>query len=205
MGTRDPRIDAYIERSAEFARPVLAFLREVVHEGCPDVDETMKWSMPHFTHHGMLCGMAAFKEHCTFGFWKGTLVVDAGDRSADAMGQFGCIRTVRDLPATRVLVGYVRHAAHLNEAGVKVPRAPRPARADLPMPAELTAALRTNRKALAAFDGFAPSHRRDYIEWIADAKREDTRARRVSQAVEWIAEGKPRNWKYTPKPAGQRK
>lgn len=201
MGSRDPRIDAYIAKSAEFSRPILTHLREVVHLGCPDVEETMKWSMPHFTHHGMLCGMAAFKEHCTFGFWKGALVVDAGDRSADAMGQFGCIRTLKDLPPKRVLVGYVKRAAKLNEDGVKVPRAPRAARAALPVPAELTAALAKNRKALAAFEAFPPSHRREYVEWIAEARRDDTKQRRIAQAVAWMAEGKPRNWKYAGKSA----
>lgn len=201
MGSRDPRIDAYIAKSAEFARPILTHLREVVHVGCPGVEETMKWSMPHFTHHGMLCGMAAFREHCTFGFWKGALVVDAGDRSADAMGQFGCIRTLKDLPAKRVLVGYVKRAAQLNEDGVKVPRAPRAARAAIPVPAELTAALAKNRKALAAFEAFPPSHRREYVEWIADARRDDTKQRRIAQAVEWMAEGKQRNWKYAARTA----
>lgn len=197
MGTRDPRVDAYVARSAEFARPILEHIREAVHAGCPEVEETMKWNAPHFMHHGMMCGMASFKEHCAFGFWKGALVVDTGEeRLASAMGQFGCIRTLKDLPSKRALVGYVKKAAKLNEDGVKAPRAQKARARPLPLPDDLAAALRKNRKALAAFEAFPPSHRREYIEWITEAKRDETKQRRIAQAVEWIAEGKHRNWKY---------
>lgn len=197
MGTRDPRVDAYIAKAAEFARPILEHIREAVHAGCPDVEETMKWNMPHFMHHGMMCGMASFKEHCTFGFWKGALVVDTGEqRLASAMGQFGGIRTLKDLPSKRVLTGYVKKAAKLNEEGVKAPRAQKARAKPLAAPDDLTGALKRNRKALATFEAFPPSHRREYIEWITEAKRDDTRQRRIAQAVEWIAEGRHRNWKY---------
>jgi uncharacterized protein YdeI (YjbR/CyaY-like superfamily) len=197
MGTRDPRVDAYIARSAEFARPILEHLRETVHAACPDVEETIKWGAPTFMYHGMLCGMAAFKQHCTFGFWKGSLVVDAAhDRSDEAMGQFGGIRSVADLPPKRTLAGYVRRAAKLNEEGVKAPRAQKGRKQPLPVPDDLAAALRRNPRALGVFEKFPPSHRREYVEWIVEAKRAETRERRIAQAVEWIADGKQRNWKY---------
>jgi uncharacterized protein YdeI (YjbR/CyaY-like superfamily) len=198
MGTRDPRIDAYIGKSAEFARPILAHLREVVHEACPDVEETLKWSMPHFMYEGMLCGMAAFKQHCSFGFWKGSLIVKPGDIPGEkAMGQFGCIRSLDDLPPRRTIAKYVKEAMKLNEQGVKSPTRSKPRnRKPVQVPEDLDAALRKNRKARTAFDGFSPSHRREYIEWITEAKREETRQRRIETAIDWISEGKSRNWKY---------
>src|SRR6185369_4149318 len=122
MGKRDPRVDAYIEKSADFAKPILAHLRDVVHAACPQVEETMKWSFPHFMHHGMLCGMAAFKQHCTFGFWKGELIVSGNPSAEAAMGQFGRLTKLSDLPSKKVLTGYVKQAMKLNEEGVKAPR-----------------------------------------------------------------------------------
>ena len=197
MGTRDPRIDAYIARSADFAQPILTHLREVVHAACPEVEETLKWSAPTFMYHGILCGMAAFKQHCTFAFWKGTLIVDGDGRRADeAMGQFGRITSLADLPSDRVLAGYIKKAMRLNEDGVKrAPKRPRPKK-PLRVPAYLIAALKKNKKAHAAFESFPPSHKREYVEWITEAKREETRAKRLEQAIAWIAEGKSRNWKY---------
>jgi uncharacterized protein YdeI (YjbR/CyaY-like superfamily) len=198
MGTRDPRVDAYIARSAEFARPILTHLREIVHAECPDVEETLKWNAPHFMYRGMLAGMSSFKAHCAFGFWRGSLVTGAdGDRGREAMGQFGRITALDDLPPKRVIARYVREAMQLNEEGVKVPRprkhGPKP---ELQMPAELMAALRTNARAQATFEAFSPSHRREYVEWIAEAKSEETRGRRLASAIEWMAEGRSRNWKY---------
>jgi uncharacterized protein YdeI (YjbR/CyaY-like superfamily) len=198
MGTRDPRIDAYIARSAEFAQPILTYLREVVHATCPEVEETLKWSAPHFMYKGMLCGMASFKQHCAFNFWKGSLIVDAKANGAgDAMGQFGRITRVADLPPKKVLAGYIKKAMELNASGVKSPARskPRPKK-ELAVPPVLAAALRKNKKALTTFDGFSPSQRREYIEWITEAKGEDTRKRRLATAIEWMAEGKQRNWKY---------
>lgn len=200
MGTRDPRVDAYIGKSAPFARPILDHLREVVHEACPEVEETMKWSAPHFTYKGLLCGMMAFKAHCSFGFWKGELVVDEKERKAEAMGQFGCITSVTDLPPRDVVVRYVKRAMELNEQGVKAPsrggaaRKPKP---EIPVPPELSRALARNRKAREAFEGLSPGKRREYLEWIAGAKRDDTRAKRLATTVEWLEEGKTLNWKYT--------
>jgi len=194
MGRKDPRIDAYIAKSADFAKPILKHLRELVHQGCPDVEETVKWSAPHFDcSGGPLAGMAAFKAHCAFGFWKGSLIVPG---SSDAMGQFGRITKLSDLPNDKVVLGYVRKAARLNEEGVKVPRPLKHAKRDIPMPPELARALRKSPKARATFEGFSPSHKRDYLEWITEAKGEETRKKRLSTAIEWMAEGKPRNWKY---------
>ncbi|HEX2121770.1 MAG TPA: YdeI/OmpD-associated family protein [Thermoanaerobaculia bacterium] len=196
MGTRDKRIDAYIAKSADFAKPILTHLRELVHEACPDVEETLKWSAPHFMYEGMLCSMASFKEHCAFGFWKGSLVVDdANGKSAEAAGHLGRITKLSDLPPKRVLVGYIKKAMALNEAGTKVARVPKRAKA-LVVPDYLAAALKKNKKALATFEAFTPSHRREYVEWITEAKGEATRQRRLEQALEWMAEGKPRHWKY---------
>lgn len=223
---RDPRVDAYIAKSAEFARPILSYLREIVHEGCPQATETLKWSSPSFEYKGLLCGMAAFKQHCTFGFWKHTLVVgddaltekpkarkaatatksgdaraagksSAGESKADeAMGQFGRITSLADLPPKKVLLAYVRKAAKLNDEGVKVPRPKRAPSKPLPVPADLAAALKKNKAAAKHFEAFSPSKRKDYIEWLTEAKTDETRQRRLATAVEWIAEGKGRNWKY---------
>jgi uncharacterized protein YdeI (YjbR/CyaY-like superfamily) len=193
-GRKDPRVDAYIDNSAAFARPILKHLRKVVHAACPDVEETMKWSFPHFDYKGMMCSMASFKAHCAFGFWKASLVL--GDNAADgAMGHMGRITALDDLPSEKVLAGYIRRAAALNDQGVKVERTPR-RRADVETPEDLTKALRKNKKALQAFESFPPSHRREYVEWIVEAKGDETRRRRLETAVQWLAEGKPRNWKY---------
>jgi uncharacterized protein YdeI (YjbR/CyaY-like superfamily) len=146
----------------------------------------------------MLCSMAAFKEHCAFGFWKGPLIVDRSDGNAEeAMGQFGRISKVSDLPSKKALTGYIKDAMRLNEEGVKSPTRSKPRNKTEPViPDDLAAALKKNKKALTTFEGFSPSHRREYVEWITEAKGEDTRERRLETAIEWMAEGKPRNWKY---------
>ena len=194
MPKHDPRVDAYVAKAPEFARPILEHLRALVHRNCPDVEETIKWRMPTFMHHGMLAGMAAFKQHCTFCFWKHKLVVgEDGDESA--MGQFGSLKSVKDLPSTKVLTGYIKKAMRLNEAGIAVPRTRVP-RAAPRTPPDLDAALKKNKKAQATFAAFSPSAKREYVDWVSEAKREETRAKRVATAVEWMAEGKQRNWKY---------
>jgi uncharacterized protein YdeI (YjbR/CyaY-like superfamily) len=196
MGTRDPRVDAYIAKQAEFARPILTHIREVVHGACPKVEEDIKWGAPFFMYHGTMCQMAAFKQHVAFGFWKGALVVGRSSGEDDrAAGQFGRITSVKDLPSKTELTRYIKKAMQINEEGVTLPKAKK-ARPELPVPPELSAALAKNKKARAAFEAFPPSHKRDYSEWIGEAKREETKAARVAQAVEWIAEGKPRHWKY---------
>lgn len=202
MGSRDARIDAYIAKSAPFAQPILAHLRELVHATCPAVQETVKWGFPHFEHHGILCSMAAHKAHASFGFWKGNLVVGDADRGAEGMGQLGRITALKDLPPKRTLQQWIRTAMALNESGEKAPRPPKREAKPLPaMPDELSAALALRRhlKARTHWDAFPPSHRREYLEWILDAKTAPTRERRVAQTLEWVADGKGRNWKYTTK------
>ena len=196
MGAKDPRVDAYIAKSADFAKPILQHLRTVVHEACPECVEEMKWSFPHFTYKGMLASMASFKQHCAFGFWKASLVMEDDARNADAMGQLGRITSLADLPPKAALIRWTKKAKALNDAGVKVRQERTAPRQPLKTPADLTAALKKNKKATAVFDAFSPTKKRDYIEWITDAKNDETRAKRLSTAVEWIAEGKSRNWKY---------
>lgn len=199
MGKKDPRVDAYIAKSADFAKPILIALRETVHGVCPDVEEGMKWSFPHFMYQGMLCSMAAFKQHAVFGFWKGSLIVkdDDGKRAEPGMGQFGRITKLSDLPSKKVLTGYIRKAMTLNEDGVTVPRASKPRRTKIVrVPPDLSSALRRNSRARATFENFSPTHKRDYIEWITEAKAKETRVRRLQTAIEWMAQGKSRNWKY---------
>jgi uncharacterized protein YdeI (YjbR/CyaY-like superfamily) len=197
MGTRDKRIDSYIAGAPEFARPILTHLRAVIHQGCPEVEETIKWRMPSFTYHGILCGFAAFKAHCAFGFWRGTLIVGVDKaRTQKAMGQFGCITSVKDLPGRKALLGYIKEAMRLNEEGVKAPPKHKPRRKSLPMPADLVAGLKRKAKARAAWAELTPSGRREYIEWITEAKREETRAERLRTTLLWVSQGKQRNWKY---------
>lgn len=198
MSTRDPRIDRYIAGAAPFARPILVHLRGLVHAACPGVEETLKWGMPSFTYHGILCGMAAFKQHATFGFWKHSLVVEKGRHpAATAMGSFGRLTSISDLPSKRILTTYIRKAMRLNEEGVSA--RPKTARTSKPaprVPTDLRNALATSQKARAAWTTFSPSHRREYIEWITDAKRPDTRERRVATTLEWLILGRHRNWQY---------
>jgi len=200
MGKKDPRIDAYIANARPFAQPILRHLRKLFHQGCPDLEETIKWGMPHFDYQGeMMAGMSAFKEHCGFGFWKASLLFATEDKSPEAIGQFGRIRTLKDLPSDAKIVKLVRAAAKLNQDGIKVKRPKAKPRPVLAVPADLAKALAKSRKAKAAFEAFAPSQRREYIEWLLEARREETRQRRLETALEWIAEGKPRHWKYQAK------
>ena len=208
METRDPRVDNYIARSAPFARPILRRIRRVVHAACPGAAETIKWGVPFFEHKGTLCYMAAFKARCALGFWKQSLMIgsiraaaQAGKRAnrsgRSAMGQFGRIAAVADLPGGKTLARLVREAAALNEQGIKRPARTRKAKdRALPVPSWFMTALRRNRKALATFEGFSWSNRKDYVEWVSEAKREETRKRRLSTAIVWLAAGKPHNWKY---------
>lgn len=198
MTAPDPRIDAYIKNAQPFARPILAHLRAVVHAACPDAEETMKWSFPHFDYRGaMLCSMASFKAHCSFGFWNGQALLKAESRNAEAMGDFGRITALTDLPSKARITALIKQAMKLSEAGVKrvARKTPKP-RTPARVPADLAAALAATAGATAEFDEFSPSARREYIEWITEAKAAATRARRIGTAVEWISEGKRRNWKY---------
>jgi len=192
----DARIDAYIERQADFAKPILNHLRATVHAACPDCEETLKWSMPAFLYKGqILAHMAAFKSHASFGFWRGSLVVDKGGGPASGMGQFGRITSIEDLPGRRELETLVSKAMKLTEEGVKPPR-DKHRKEPFTVPQDLRRALDGNPAAAATFEAFPPSAQRDYVDWITQAKREETRTKRLNQAIEWLAEGKRRNWKY---------
>jgi uncharacterized protein YdeI (YjbR/CyaY-like superfamily) len=196
VASTDPRIDAYIAKARPFAQPILKRIRKTVHAACPEVTETIKWGMPAFDYRGPLAGMAAFKEHCALAFWKASLMKTVPqDKRREAMGQFGRFASIADLPPEAALARMVKEAMALNESGVKVPRraAPKP---PPKAPADLLAALKKKAKALAAWRAFPPSHQREYIEWITEAKTAETRARRLDTAVSWIADGKGRNWKY---------
>ncbi len=198
MAAKDPRIDAYVAKAQPFARPILSHLRAVVRTAVPQAEETIKWGMPHWVYHGILCCIAGFKGHCALVVRRGQDLL-GGAAKGDAMGQFGRITSLDDLPSRTELVRILREAARLNEAGAAAPRTPKPARARKPeakIPLDLAAALREDARARATFEAFSPSKRRDYVEWITGARAAETRARRLAQAVAWMAEGKARNWKY---------
>ncbi|HET6554485.1 MAG TPA: YdeI/OmpD-associated family protein [Dyella sp.] len=196
MGSHDPRIDVYIAKAAPFAQPILEHLRGVIHEACPEVEEGIKWSMPFFSYQGaLLCNMAAFKQHCSFGFWLHKEVV--GEERAGGMGQFGKITSLKELPPKKTLIALVRKGMSLSDGGAKPRRVAKP-KTPLSVPDDLAAAL-TQRKHAAArkiFEGFPPSAQREYVEWITEAKTETTRQKRLASTLEWLAEGKRRNWKY---------
>ena len=200
MGKKDPRIDAYIAQAAPFAQPILKHIRKIVHAGCPEVEETIKWSMPHFDYKGLLCGMAAHKQHCSFGFSReAEAALEPSRREADGMGHFGRITSRADLPDDETLIAYIRKAVALKDAGVKKPKPPaakKKERGELKVPGYFADALRNNPKAQQTFDGFSYSQRKEYVEWVTEAKREETREIRLATAIEWMAEGKTRHWKY---------
>ena len=197
MASKDLRVDAYIARSAAFATPILSHLRKLVHANCPQATETLKWGMPHFEYKGgIFCRMAAFKAHCTFGFWLGALL-KIESKLDQAMGQFGRITSLADLPSDKEFARIVKAAMKLHDEGAKSPSRSKPAeKKELVVPDYFLAAVKKNKKALATFAGFSPSKQKEYVEWITEAKTEATRDKRLLQAVEWMAEGKVRNWKY---------
>jgi uncharacterized protein YdeI (YjbR/CyaY-like superfamily) len=198
----DPRVDAYIAECAPFARSILAHLRELVHKNCPSAQETIKWGGPFFECNGQLmCFMAAFKEHCRFGFWaremRGVMREAGGAPEDGALRALGRITKLEDLP--REMGSYIKQAAALAASGKQTSPIAARARKHKPEAAlhpEFAAALKNNKKAAAAFKAFAPRRRREYLEWINEAKRGETRTRHISDAVKWIAQGKSRNWKY---------
>lgn len=202
MGTKDKRIDAYIAKSAEFAKPVMEHLRKLIHKNCPDVTETIKWGMPSFEYKGPFIGFAAFKRHAVLGFWKAALMKDSkvltGKDTKGAMGNLGRIESIEDLPKDAVLARWIKEAMKLNDTGVKLVRSEKPKheRKEYKMPAYFQKELNKNKKAKTVFKNFSPSHKREYLEWIVEAKTEETRARRMETAIEWLSEGKSRNWKY---------
>jgi uncharacterized protein YdeI (YjbR/CyaY-like superfamily) len=196
----DPRIDAYIANAAAFAQPILRRVRKLVHEACPSVEETMKWNMPNFTYRGkILCNLAAFKAHCAMGFWHQEmekLIAKENGKTSEAMGLLGRITSIHDLPDDKTMIDYIRRAVELSDANVPSrPRAAKP-KPEAKVPPDLAAALKKNKKAATTFADFSPSHRREYIEWIVEAKRDETRQKRLTTTIEWLTEGKARNWKY---------
>lgn len=198
MTTIDPRIDTYIAKSPAFAQPILLHLRGQIHAHCPDVVETIKWSMPHFEYQGgILCSFAAFKQHCSLNFWLGDLL-SIDTKLAAAMGQFGRITVLADLPSDKELSKIIKQAMKLHDAGAKAPSRVKPAaeKKELEVPPAFLAAVKKNKAALATFEAFPPSKKKEYVEWYTEAKTEATREKRLAQTIEWMAEGKSRNWKY---------
>jgi len=204
MGKKHKKVDAYIAKSAEFARPILTRLRDLVHKACPEVEEVIKWGFPNFDYKGVFCSMAGFKQHCSFGFWKASLmndpkgVLQANDKGS--MGNFDRITSLKDLPSDKILLDFLRQAVELNELGVKrkVKVTPKGSKT-IDTPDYFEKALKKNKIAREVFEGFAYSHRKEYIQWFEEAKTEETRNKRIAQAIEWISEGKGRNWKYQKK------
>jgi uncharacterized protein YdeI (YjbR/CyaY-like superfamily) len=197
MANHDPRVDAYIAKSASFARPILEHLRALVHEACPTVDESLKWSMPFFSYKAApMCMMAAFKQHCSFGFWLSKEVTGGSDE--DGMGQFGKLASLKDLPPDRQLSAHLKKAMALNEAGVKKARPKAAAKPAPALPDDLASLLAQKKHAAArkAWESFPPGAQREYVDWIAEAKTDATRQKRLATTLEWLAEGKRRNWKY---------
>ena len=201
MANKDPRIDAYIAQAADFAKPVLIHFRELVHKACPNVEEKMKWSFPHFDYKGeMMCSMASFNQHCAIGFWKAKLMKDADkltDAGDEAMGHMGRITSLKDLPPDKTLLSYIREAVMLNEEGIKLPSKAKPVeKKEMEVPDDLKKALAADKGAKAIFEAFNYSNKKEYTEWITEAKTEKTRNERLATSLSWIAEGKTRHWKY---------
>jgi len=197
---KDPKVDAYIKNAGEFAQPILHHLRNLVHAACPKVEETIKWGFPNFEYKGLLCNMAAFKQHCAFGFWKTRLMKDAKDmmgQNAYGMGHLGKIKSLSDLPPDKKIKQWVAEAMKLNDLDVKLPERQRrkPAAPEV-VPPNLQKALRNNKAAETKFSQFSASQRNEYIEWINEAKTEETLQSRIATTIEWVSEGKTRNWKY---------
>lgn len=199
MARKDPRIDAYIAEAEPFARPILKRLRKIVHAGCPKVEETVKWSMPHFDYKGMFIGMAAFKRHCSFGFWReAELALGRDAMTSEGMGHFGRITSLDDLPDEKTLLGYVRKAVAIKDAGVKKSAPSKRRGKAIPQkePSYLANALRRNVQARKNWDAFSTSQRNEYIEWLLGAKREETREKRLEKTLSQLADGRSLNWKY---------
>jgi len=202
----DARIDKYIEKAQPFSQPIMIKLREIIHKGCPEVVETLKWGMPSFDYKGPLCSFAAFKNHCSFGFWKTSLLKDPAKylqphsaAGGSGMGNLGKMTSVKDLPPAKVLIDFIHQSMKLNVDGITVEKKPAVAQKPIPVPPELKKALNKNNKAKFYFEKFSPSQQKEYNVWIADAKTDVTRDKRIADAVEWISEGKIRNWKYLKK------
>ena len=200
MGKKDPRVDAYIAKSQDFAKPILEHFRELVHKACPVVEETIKWGTPFYDYKGPLCMSAAFKAHCAIVFWKAPVMKDKklveNAKSEEAMGHLRKITSLKDLPKDKVLISYIKESVALNEAGIKNPSRQKKDKKELVVPEYFLKALKKNKKANETFKNFTYGKQKDYVEWITEAKTEETRNKRMATALEWLAEGKARNWKY---------
>ncbi len=202
MAAKEKALDAYIAKSADFAKPILNHIRELVHKACPNVEEKMKWSMPFFDYKGeMLCHMASFKQHAVMGFWKAPLMKDSilveNAKSEVSMGHLGRITSLKDLPPDKKIIAWIKEAMALNDKGVKLAAKPKAAdKKELFVPDYFLKALNKNKKALQIFTAFPYSHKKEYVQWITEAKIEITKNKRIATAVEMIAENKSRNWKY---------
>lgn len=204
MPIKDPRIDLYISKSAEFAKPILIHLRELVRVACPNVQETIKWSFASFDYKGPMCSMASFKQHCAFGFWKASLMKDkslvSNAESESAMGHYGKITSLKDLPSDKKIISHIKEAMMLNEKGIKLPaKKITAAKKEVVVPDYFLKQLQKHKKAFTTFNNFSPSHKREYVEWITEAKTDETKNRRMETAIEWMSVGKSRNWKYIKK------
>ncbi|HEY9534568.1 MAG TPA: YdeI/OmpD-associated family protein [Mucilaginibacter sp.] len=206
MEQYDPRIDEYIGKKAAFAQPILRHIRTLMHSVSPQITETIKWGHPFFEYKGILANMGGFKEHCVFGFWGSRALNDPNgvmkfDDEKEAAGNFGRITKLSDLPDDAILKDFILQAIAIKDAGPgqktqKKATAPKVPKAPIDMPDYFAAALETNTQALATFQNFSPSNKREYLEWIVEAKTEATRQKRIETALEWMSEGKSRNWKY---------
>jgi len=203
MAKTNPKVDAYILKAQPFAQPILNHLRKLVHQACPDVEETIKWGFAAFDYNGPFCTMAAFKQHCAFGFWKAALMKDADKlkrAQSNSMGHLDRLTSLKDLPSDKQMISYLKEAMKINEAGLKlVPRKKAADTKPLAVPPYFKTALSKNKKAAEHFANFAPGQKKEYILWLTEAKTEETRNKRMEQAIEWISEGKIRNWKYLKK------
>lgn len=204
MGKKDPRVDAYISKSKDFAKPILEHFRALVHKTCPDIEETIKWGVPSYDFKGPVCMSAAFKQHCAIVFWKASLMKDPvlmeNAKSETAMGHLRKITSLKDLPKDKILISYLKEASKLNADGIKRPSKLKSGdKKELVVPPYFKKLLNKNRKALKTFNDFSYAKRKDYIEWITEAMTDETRNKRIATALEWMAEGKSRNWKYEKK------
>lgn len=200
MKNTSPAVDAYIAESADFAQPILKKTRRLFQQASPDIEETIKWRAPFFEYQGIVGYMVAFKKHVGFGFWKAELMSDPEKLFANEGNKEPTrlkVSCLDDPPANKILEAYIKEAVEHNRKGVKIARSKAKRRdRELEIPDYFINAIRKNIQALATFEGFSHTNRREYVEWVAEAKRETTRERRLSTAVEWMAAGKPRNWKY---------
>ncbi len=206
MTKKDKRIDAYIEKAQPFAKPILKKLRDLIHSGIPDVEESIKWGMPFFEYNGPICNFAGFKEYATFRFWKYQLMTDPkgllqeiANKGGDAMGNLGRITSITELPPDKLMIDFLKQAKKLNNEGLNLPAKKKAPYTKLEIPRYFTKALKNNKRAETVFNNFSYAHKKEYLEWITEAKTEPTRLKRIETAIAWMSEGKSRNWKYMKK------